>query len=282
MMNLGEKAALFHSLHTRDGRALVLANAWDVASALLVEEAGAEAVATTSAGVAWSLGAPDGDRLDRDRALDLVARIAAAVRVPVTADIESGFGETPEALAETVRAVIEAGAVGVNIEDTVRDGNGTPGLRPVGEQAARIAAARAAADAAGVPLYINARVDVYLRGTGDPEARLAAALERAAAYRDAGASGIFVVGPTDPDTIAALVKGTDLPLNVLGGPGAPSVGELAALGVARVSAGSDIAAAAYAVARRAARELYESGTYTALAGGVGFGELNALLARRDG
>jgi 2-methylisocitrate lyase-like PEP mutase family enzyme len=281
MTNLRDKADLFHSLHTRESRPLVLANAWDVASALLVEEAGAEAVATTSAGVAWSLGAPDGDRLDRDRALDLIARIAAAVRVPVTADIESGFGDTPEALAETVRAVIEAGAVGVNIEDTVRDG-AAPALRPAGEQAARIAAARAAADAAGVPLYINARVDVYLRGSGDPESRLAATLERAAAYRDAGASGIFVIGPADPDTIAALVKGAGLPLNVFGGPGAPPVGELAALGVARVSVGSDLAAAAYAVARRAARELYESGTYTALAGGVEFGELNALLARGEG
>ncbi|WP_449062359.1 isocitrate lyase/PEP mutase family protein [Planomonospora algeriensis] len=281
MTNLRDKADRFHSLHTRDGRPLVLANAWDVAGALLVEEAGAEAVATTSAGVAWSLGAPDGDRLDRDRALDLIARIAAAVRVPVTADIESGFGEKPEALAETVRAVIEAGAVGVNIEDTVRDG-AAPSLRPVGEQAARITAARAAADAAGVPLYINARVDVYLRGSGDPQTRLAATLERAAAYRDAGASGIFVIGAPDPDTIAALVKGVGLPLNVPGGPGAPSVGELAALGVARVSAGADLAAAAYGLVRRAARELYESGTYTELAGGVEFGELNGLLARREG
>ncbi|GAA3117785.1 isocitrate lyase/phosphoenolpyruvate mutase family protein [Planomonospora alba] len=280
MMDLRDKADLFHSLHTRDG-VLVLANAWDVASALLVEEAGAEAVATTSAGVAWSLGAPDGDRLDRDRALDLIARIASAVRVPVTADIESGFGDTPEAVAETVRGVIEAGAVGVNIEDTVRR-DGTPVLRPVEEQAARLAAARAAADAAGVPLYINARVDVYLRGNDAPEARLRAALERAAAYREAGASGIFAIGVTDPGTIAVLAEGVDLPLNVFGGPGAPPVGELAALGVARVSVGSDLAAAAYAVARRAARELYGTGTYAALADGIAFGELNDLLARRPG
>ncbi|MFC4058114.1 isocitrate lyase/phosphoenolpyruvate mutase family protein [Planomonospora corallina] len=280
MTNLRDKAELFHSLHAREGRPLVLANAWDVASALIVEEAGAEAVATTSAGVAWSLGAPDGDRLDRDRAVDLVARIAAAVRVPVTADIESGFGDTPEEVGETVRRVIEAGAVGVNIEDTVRDGAAS--LRPVTEQAARLAAARAAADAAGVPLYINARVDVYLRGAGDPEARLAATLERAAAYREAGASGIFVIGATDPDTIAALAKGAGLPLNVFGGPGAPPVGELAALGAARISVGSDLAAAAYALARRAARELYGAGTYTALADGIEFGELNALLARGQG
>ncbi|GAA3444416.1 isocitrate lyase/PEP mutase family protein [Planomonospora venezuelensis] len=277
MTTLHDKAVLFGSLHT-GGEPLVLANAWDVASALLVEEAGAKAVATTSAGVAWSLGAPDGDRLDRDRALGLVAGVAAAVDVPVTADIESGFGEKPEDVADTVRGVLEAGAVGVNIEDTVR--GASRGLRPVEEQAARLAAARAAADAAGIPLYINARVDVYGHPGGDPETRLRAALDRAAAYLAAGASGIFVPFVTDPGTVEALVQGVGAPLNILAGPGAPAVGELAALGVARVSTGSSVAVAAYAVARQAARELYGAGTYGALSGELTFGELNALMSDR--
>ncbi|MBG0828128.1 isocitrate lyase/phosphoenolpyruvate mutase family protein [Planomonospora sp. ID67723] len=277
MMTLHDKAVLFGSLH-KSGEPLVLANAWDVASARLVEEAGARAVATTSAGVAWSLGAPDGDLLGRDQALGLVARVAAAVDVPVTADIESGFGEKPEDVADTVRGVLEAGAVGVNIEDTVRDG--APSLRPVEEQAARLAAARAAADAMGIPLYINARVDVYGHPAEDPQTRLRAALDRAAAYLAAGASGIFVPFVTDPATVEALVQGVDAPLNILVGPGAPAVGELAALGVARVSTGSSIAAAAYAVVRRTARELYGTGTYEALSGELAFGELNALMHGR--
>ncbi|GGS79653.1 2-methylisocitrate lyase [Planobispora rosea] len=257
---------------------LLLANAWDVASARLIEEAGATAIATTSAGVAWSLGSPDGDRLDRDRALDLVARTAAAVDVPVTADIESGFAGTPEGVAETVRGVLEAGAVGVNIEDTLR--GEMLSLRPVEEQAARITAARQAADAMGIPLYINARVDVYLSRIGDPGTRLQATLDRAAAYLDAGASGVFVPGVTDPATISSLAKGVGAPLNVLAGPGAPPAGELAALGVARVSVGASIAVAAYAVARRAAQELFGAGTYEALAGDLDFVQINTLMSGR--
>ncbi|GIH74569.1 isocitrate lyase/PEP mutase family protein [Planobispora longispora] len=277
MTTLRDKAVLFDSLH-RGEEALLLANAWDVASARLIEEAGAKAIATTSAGVAWSLGSPDGDRLDRDRALDLVARIAAAVDVPVTADIESGFGDTPEGVAETVRGVLEAGAVGVNIEDTLRGEELS--LRPVEEQTARIAAARRAADAMGIPLYLNARVDVYLSRIGDPGTRLQTTLDRAAAYLGAGADGVFVPGVTDPATVSSLAKGIGAPLNVLAGPGAPAVGELAALGAARISVGASIAVAAYAVARRAARELFGTGTYEALAGDLGFMEINALLRNR--
>ncbi|MFF9500973.1 isocitrate lyase/phosphoenolpyruvate mutase family protein [Streptomyces sp. NPDC014656] len=247
-------AALFRSLHT-PARPLALANAWDVAGARIMEAAGAPAIATTSAGVAWSLGAPDGDRISRDLALDAVARIAAAVTVPVTADIEGGHGETPAEVADTVTRVLEAGAAGVNIED---------GTRPPGTLAARLEAVRAAADRAGADLFVNARVDTYLLGLGDPATRLRDTLERARSYVDAGADGIFVPGVTDPDLIAALTGALTVPLNVLAGPGAPSVKELGALGVARVSLGSGIAEAAYAVARRAARELYGAGTYDSL------------------
>jgi len=248
----------------------VLANAWDVASARLIEDAGAAAVATTSAGVAWSLGAPDGNRLGRDPAAGLVARIAAAVRVPVSADIENGYADTADGVAQTIRAVVAAGAVGVNLED---DAGGS--LYPVEAAAGRVAAARAA----GVPVFLNARTDVYLRAVGPPESRLGHTLLRARAYLAAGADGIFVPGVTDPDTVSALVAGIDAPVNVLTGPGAPSIPELAAVGVARISVGSKLVLRAYAAAREAAEELFGAGTYGGLAGGLDYAAVNALLAR---
>ncbi|XUL92536.1 isocitrate lyase/PEP mutase family protein [Streptomyces galilaeus] len=267
---LRDRALAFRALHV-PGRPLVLPNAWDAASARIVEDAGAAAVATTSAGLAWALGVADGDRLDLDRSMAAVARITSTVAVPVSADIESGFAKDPAGVADTVRAVLAAGAVGVNIEDALYGGEGV--LRPVAEQAERIAAAREAADAEGVPLFVNARIDTFLRGAGGVDATL----ERAAAFRAAGADGIFVPGAVEPGTVKELADGIDGPLNVLVGPGAPPVAELAALGVARVSAGSSVALAAYAVVRRAARELLDTGTYDAVVGGLGYGELNSLL-----
>ena len=267
-----DKATTFHALH--HGAVLTLPNAWDVASARIVEEAGAAAVATTSAGVAWSLGAPDGNRLGRDLAVDLIARVASAVSVPVTADIESGFADDAAGVAETIRRVVAAGAVGVNLED----GAGS-GLLPVDEHARRVAAARQAADAAGVALFINARTDVYLRGIGEREGRFKHAVERAAAYIAAGADGIFVPGVVDRETVEALAAEIDAPLNVMAGVGAPPVSELAALGVARVSVGPSLAEAAYAAARRSAVELLTTGTYDELAGALTYGDLNALVDR---
>ncbi|MEY9967582.1 2-methylisocitrate lyase-like PEP mutase family enzyme [Streptacidiphilus sp. MAP12-16] len=268
------KAALFRSLH-RPGSPLALANAWDVVSARVVEEAGAPAVATTSAGVAWGLGAADGDELDRDQALALIARVASAVRVPVTADIESGFGADASEVAATVVGVVAAGAVGVNIEDSLSSGSSP--LRPVAEQAERIAAARRAADQAGVALYVNARIDTYLGAVGEPGTRLQETLARAEAYLGAGADGIFVPGTTDPAVVSALVEGIRAPLNILVGPGGPSIGELSKLGVARVSLGSAVAGAAYDLVRRAARELLTTGTYTELTQAMSHAELNALM-----
>jgi 2-methylisocitrate lyase-like PEP mutase family enzyme len=256
----------FRALHS--GAVLVLPNAWDVASARLIEQAGAPAVATTSAGVAWSLGAPDGDRLTRDRAVDLVARVVAGARVPVTADIESGYGATAADVGDTVRAVADAGAAGINLED-----GAYPGVRPVEEQAERIAAAREAA-----PLFVNARIDTYLFGVGDPAGRVADTVARAKAFADAGADGVFVPGVVDPEIIASLASQIPVPLNVMAAPGAPPVAELARLGVARVSAGSGIAQAAYALAVRCAKEMLTAGTYDAQATDLGYGELNALLS----
>ncbi|MGW0816337.1 isocitrate lyase/PEP mutase family protein [Streptomyces viridiviolaceus] len=270
---LRDRALAFRSLHV-PGAPLVLPNAWDAVTARLVEDAGAAAVATTSAGLVWALGAADGDRLERGAALAAVARVTAAVGVPVSADIEGGYAADPAGVADTVRAVLAVGAVGVNIEDARYDDGGAP-LRPVAEQAERLAAAREAADAEGVPLFVNARIDTFLRGAGGVDLTL----ERAAAYRAAGADGIFVPGAVDPGTVKELAAGVDGPLNVMAGPGAPPVAELAALGVARVSVGSGIAQAAHALVRRAARELLEEGTYASLTGGLDYGELNTLAAR---
>lgn len=261
---------LFRSLHTNE-RPLVLVNAWDAASARIAEAAGARAIATTSAGVAWSLGAPDGDALGRDLAVDLVARIVATVSVPVTADIESGFGTTPDDVASTVRAVLAAGAAGVNIEDALH--TGPAALRDVDGQCTRLAAARTAADDAGLPLYINARIDTYLLGVSGTDETVA----RANAYLAAGADGVFIPGVTDPETVATLVSTIAAPVNVLAGPWARSVPELAELGVARVSLGSAVAESAYAVMQRAAKEALSTGTYTTLTGALDYASLNTLM-----
>ncbi|MFJ8627624.1 isocitrate lyase/phosphoenolpyruvate mutase family protein [Kitasatospora sp. NPDC093550] len=263
----GEKARLLRELH-RPGEPLVLANVWDAASARLVAATGARAVATASAGVCWSLGGPDDGSADRDRVLARTADVVRSVDLPVTADLESGYAATAAGVGESVTALLATGAVGVNLED---------GEHPLAEAAERIAAARAAADASGVPLFVNGRTDVFLLGLGAPEGRLDEAVRRLRAYVEAGADGVFVPGVTDPETIAALVAAVPAPLNVLAGPGSPSVAELAKLGVARISLGPGLAKAAYAAVRRAAEEVYASGTYTALDGGLTYSELNGLF-----
>jgi 2-methylisocitrate lyase-like PEP mutase family enzyme len=249
----------FRRLHAEG--VLVLPNAWDAASARLVERAGAAAVATTSGAVAWSLGVPDGDRLPLELLAGAVERIAAAVAVPVTADVESGGPD----VAATVRAVLAAGAVGINIED---------GGGPVGLHRDRVAAAR---EAGGRDLFVNARTDLYLFGIGDPDDRLAETVARAGVYAEAGADGIFVPGVTDPQVLRTLAAEIPLPLNAMAGPGAPAVDELAAVGVRRVSVGTGLAQAAYAAADRAARELLATGTYGTLEGGLAYGDLQKLL-----
>ncbi|MFJ6636068.1 isocitrate lyase/phosphoenolpyruvate mutase family protein [Streptomyces sp. NPDC091376] len=267
MATLLDKAQTFRALHV-PGSPLILPNAWDAASARVVAEAGARAVATTSAGVAWSLGYGDGDHLGRDQALRAIARITAAVDAPVTADIERGYATDPAGVAETVRGVLAAGAVGINLEDT---------LRPVAEQAERIAAARRAADEAGIPLFINARIDTHRLPPGDRAAWLDETLARGRAYAEAGADGIFVLGTLDARTVETLVDSSPLPVNVLTGPGALPASELAGTGVARISAGSSIAEAAYGLVRRAAHELLSQGTTDTLRGGFDYATLNTLL-----
>ncbi|MEM1125372.1 MAG: isocitrate lyase/phosphoenolpyruvate mutase family protein [Bacteroidota bacterium] len=277
-MNQHERAATFRQLHHQPP--LVLPNAWDAGSARVIEQAGASAIATTSAGVSWAHGRRDGQGLPRAQAVEAVRHIVETVAIPVSADIEGGYGDgTPDALADTVRAMLDAGVVGVNIEDTPgRDG--MP-IRAPAEQAARIQAAREAAEQAGIDLFINARTDLYLRALGDPGERLEATLERAALYLEAGADSLFVPGVTDVATIRALAAGIDAPLNILAGVGAPGIPTLAELGVARVSLGPEVALGAFALMRDAVQEVLSTGTYRRLDHGLSFGEIDALFADRS-
>lgn len=273
-MSQRDRAETFRRHHAGP-RLLVLPNAWDVATARIVEEAGFPAIATTSAGVAWALGYPDGQRISRDEMLAVVARIAHAVRVPVTADVEAGYGETPEAAAETARGVIATGAVGLNLEDGAGDGR----LLDVALHADRIRAARDAGLAAGVPLVINARTDAFEMREWDPARRFAEAVARARAYRSAGADCLFVPHVSDGATIGRLAREIDGPLNVLAGPPAPPLGELERLGVRRASLGPRVVQAALGLVRRVALELRERGTYDAIAELlIPFADLQRLVA----
>jgi len=256
--DLNDKAKLLKALHED---VLVLPNVWDASSAAVVALAGAKAIATTSAGVAWALGRPDGHKLGRQEATAAVGRIAGAVDLPVTADLENGYGASPDDVAATVRAAIAAGAVGCNLEDS-RD-RGEP-LHTPEEQAARIAAARSAAIAAGVPDFvINARTDVHLYQIGEPDERPADVRGRAAIYQNAGADSLFVPGLLDLAALRELTSSVGLPVNAMAGPGAPTVAELADAGVRRISVGGSLHLAAYAAAHQAAVELLETGTYGA-------------------
>jgi 2-methylisocitrate lyase-like PEP mutase family enzyme len=269
-----ERANRFRQLHDRS-RILVLPNAWDVASARVFEEAGFPAIASTSAGVAATLGYPDGEAISREEMAQAVARIVRYVRVPVTADMEAGYGKSPEAAAATVEAVIAAGAVGINLEDAFAEMNP---LFEIPAQVERVQAAREAATRLGAPIVINARTDVYLMGVGKESERFEHAVRRANAYRKAGADCLFVPGVRDAATIGALARAIDGPINVLAGPGTPPISELQKLGVARVSLGSGPMRAALTYARRIALELRDCGTYDLFTRDVlTHAEVNALM-----
>jgi 2-methylisocitrate lyase-like PEP mutase family enzyme len=269
MTDRRDRALALHALHT-PAAPLRLLNAWDAGSAKVLAAAGAPALGTTSAGIAFAMGLPDGERLTRDAMLAATRAIVAAVEVPVTADLEAGYASDAAGVGETVRLALEAGAVGLNLED----GRGDE-LAPVEEHAARVRAAVAAVRESGVPAFVNARTDTYWQRAGD-EAETVARLR---AYAEAGAHGVFVPGATDPALLGRLVVATPLPLNVLAGPELPPVGELAALGVARVSVGSAPARAALSAAHAIAAELLGPGTYTAAAGGtLSYADVNAVMA----
>lgn len=271
-----DQTARFRRLHTQPP--LVLPNAWDAGSARVIEHAGAQAIATTSAGIAWAHGCGDGQRLTRGEMIAAIERIVRAVSIPVTADIEGGYGTGSAAeVAQTVRDVIAVGAVGINLEDA--PGVGGAVLLSSDVQVERIQAARAAAKEMGADLFINARTDVFLSAVGAPESRLEEVIRRALLYRAAGADGVFVPGVIDALTIAELVRQIAGPVNIMAMSGAPSIAELTQLGVARVSLGSALAQLALASVRRAALELLEQGTYNALEHSLPFGEIDGLFAR---
>lgn len=250
---------------------LLLPNVWDAAGARMVEAAGFNAVATTSAGIAFSLGYPDGEKISRKEMLQVVTRIAAAVKVPVTADIEAGYGNRPEDSARTAHEVIAAGAVGMNLEDGTKDAE-----RPLLDLSLQLEKIRAVREASR-PAVLNARTDVYLLQVGAPEARYDLALQRLAAFRDAGADCVFLPGVQDPAIIGRMTADLNFPLNILAGPGSPSIPELKKLGVARVSLGSSLALAALGLVRRAAEELKNAGTYHALENAPAYGEVNRMM-----
>ncbi|MDO9336814.1 MAG: isocitrate lyase/phosphoenolpyruvate mutase family protein [Caulobacter sp.] len=259
------KAADFHALHAGPD-VLVLPNAWDAASAALMQDAGAKAVATSSAAVAWARGYADGDLLPVPVLLDVIAGITRVTAVPVTADIEGGFTDDLETLTQTVSAVIGAGAVGINLEDGGRD----PDLH-----ARKIEAAREAGVRSGVALFINARTDVYLRGLAEGEAALAETLRRAKLYAGAGAGGVFVPGPVDETLIGQLAAGIALPLNIMGRAGAPTAARLAELGVRRLSSATGPFRAAYGVLNRTVADYLKTGDTSAFTeAGQGLPDLN--------
>ncbi|MFR9779087.1 isocitrate lyase/PEP mutase family protein [Micromonospora sp. MS34] len=252
MTELSRRADVLRALH-RPGDPLILPNAWDPGSAQAVVAAGFPAVATSSGAVAEALGHADGEATPVDGMFAAVGRIAAAVAVPVTADLERGYGLRP---AELVERLLAAGAVGCNIEDSDPR---TRELSDVEEQTDLLAGIRAAARDAGVDLVLNARVDVHLRAYGPVEDRLTEAVRRARRYRAAGADSVYPIMLADPEQIRDFVAELDGPVNVLARPGAPAPAELAALGVARVSYGSGVYAAARARAREFLATVHDGG-----------------------
>jgi 2-methylisocitrate lyase-like PEP mutase family enzyme len=355
-MTSAQKALRLLELHHGD-QPLLLINCWDAASAAMVEHCGLPAVATSSAALANALGFPDGQHLPWAQMLEAVARVCRAVQVPVTADIESGFAADVTALEKSITGIIQAGAVGVNLEDVMPDlrssnlqdgdlqdadlGNADPKnaelqdadlgdadlqnadlknsdpksagsknadpkkasanvrhgnpLFPLPEQIARIQAARRAAQAAGIHLVINARTDAYWQSGVEPAEAMRGTLERGKAYLQAGADCVFVPGLRNPEHIKTVIDhliapgphADDLrnvhrvaPVNILAGPGVPSIPELARLGVKRVSYGSGPHRAAMGLLRRMADEARTSGTYTALTeGAVPYEEMNGLMRK---
>jgi len=273
-----EKAERFRMLHGGP-RILALPNAWDVASARILEEDGFPAIATSSAAIAFSLGYPDGQRISRDEMLEVVARIASAVHVPVTADMESGYGSTVKDIVETAKAVIAAGAIGMNLEDVT--GDDASSHVDLALQVKKISAIRETASSAGVPLVLNARTDIYLMPIGEAATHFERTVERLRAYRQAGADCVFAPGVSSRDTIAELVKAIAAPLNILVSPNCPSLAELEKIGVARVSAGSAVMRATLGLVRRIGKEWMETGAYNSLLdGAIPFADVNRIMGRQ--
>lgn len=280
MISLEDKARRFADMHAAPG-IVVLPNAWDVGSAVVMAEVGFPAIATTSSGIAFAHGLPDGERISRKRMLEVSAAIAAAVPVPVTADLEAGYGPKPEHVAETVRDAIAAGLAGCNIEDT-RKGAARK-LYDFEAAVDRIRAGAEAAKAAGIPFVLNARTDAYLVQLGDAAANFSESVRRANAYLAAGATSAFVPGTVDAETVKRLAHEIDGPLNILaasaGRPSPLTIADLERLGVKRVSLGGSLAGAVLGLIRRAMTDLKVKGVFAYHDGAMTHGEATALFEK---
>ena len=274
-IELGQR---FRRLH--ESGTFLMPNAWNAGSALLLETAGFEAIGTTSAGIAYSLGKTDAAGvLSIDEALDETARITGAVSVPVNVDAENGYGESPEAVAECIRRCIDAGAVGAGIEDYTWDS-----ARPLYDRALaveRIRAAREAADASGVPFVLTARAECYLYRVPDA---FAESVSRSNLYREAGADCLYTPGVKDRDEVAALLREIDGPMNFVVGKGTSdyTVDELAEIGIRRVSIGGSLLRATFALAERAAAEMKDQGRFSWAADQLGPADFDRLFASHRG
>jgi 2-methylisocitrate lyase-like PEP mutase family enzyme len=268
-----EKAEAFRAMH-RGEKILVLPNAWDVPSARVFEDAGFGAVATSSAGVMVSLGYPDGEEIVFDEYAAAVGRISKVLGIPLSADVVGGFGNDPEDVAASVEKIVEAGAIGINIEDFV---HAAKKLLPLEKQLDRLKAVIALKESSGVPIVINARTDAFRFAEGDEKARLGEAIRRGQAFRDLGVDCVYPMGLTDSNSISTCVDALKFPINVMVRKGLPPVTELQRLGVARVSFGPSASYAAMGLLKRASEEVLKKGTYQTLVdGAITFDELNSL------
>jgi len=270
-----DKAERLRAMH-HGTTALVMANAWDAVTARLFEAEGFPAIATTSGGVSAALGFADGEAAPWDEVVGQTARIVRAVDVPVTADIEGGFGGSPEAVGRSIVDIIGVGAVGVNLEDSVR---GATPLRSIADASARIRAAREAATAAGVPIVINARVDVFVRHIGEGEAQFAEAVARGKAYLAAGADCIYPITLRDPTTIRRLVEALNCPININVRAGHPNVAELEALGVRRITTATSLTMVALSAVRECIRDFRAHGRFDTISPAVTGPEMQGLWAK---
>ena len=277
MSSQAEKAEAFRSLHDRR-RVLVLPNAWDVPSARIFEDEGFPAVATSSAGLMVSLGYPDGEEIPQKEFLSAVGRIARALSIPLSADVVGGFGESPENVVRSVRAVVREGAIGINIEDFVHS---TKKLLPLEKQTSRLRALVRLRKSSEVPFVINARTDALRYAQGAEEAKFEEAVRRAKAFRDLGADCVYPMGLVEADAISRFVRELDFPVNVMVRKGLPPVPDLQRMRVARVSFGPSASYAALGLLHRASEEIREKGTYeTLVEGAISFDELNSLAVRK--
>ena len=269
-----EKADRLRALHKR-GDPVVMVNAWDAVSARIVEQLGFPAIATTSAGLAWLEGFADGERIPRDRMLEGVRRVTQAVNVPVTADLEHGYGNSIEDAVASARGAVDAGAVGMNFEDWDPKAGA---LLELQAQVSRVAAIRKLGEDAGVPIVINARTDVFLEDVGDSDDwRIAEAARRGNAYLLAGADCAFVPGVTKERLIEQLTRRIAGPINILATPATPSIERLAELGVARISVGGSAMAYGLGQFRRFARMVMDTGTFAFDGERMSHADLNALF-----